>query len=134
MKTLIQITTVCFFLVQTIGYGQTEGSATTGTNEETVLKNSNTETEIDIEKFQSFIGTYLLIEADFTLEIVSENSLMYVVSPFSKDILIQKNETTLREPTRGVDLERIVDNDNDLKFTQNGYETVIIRVEATTEK
>lgn len=134
MKTLIQITTVCFFLVQTIGYGQTEGAATTGTNEETVLKNSNTETEIDIEKFQSFIGTYLLIEADFTLEIVLENSLMYVVSPFSKDILIQKNETTLREPTRGVDLERIVDNDNDLKFTQNGYETVIIRVDATTEK
>lgn len=134
MKTLIQITSVCFFLIQTIGYCQTEGAATTGTNEETVLKNSNTETEIDIEKFQSFIGTYLLIEADFTLEIVSENSLMYVVSPFSKDILIQKNETTLREPTRGVDLERIVDNDNDLKFTQNGYETVIIRVDATTEK
>ena len=59
---------------------------------------------------------------------------MYIISPFSKDILIASNETTLHELTRGVDLELIAGNSNDLKFTQNGYETVIKRVKPRTEE
>jgi len=68
------------------------------------------------------------VEADFELEIVQDGNKMYIISPFSKDPLIQKNETTLREPIRGVDLELIEGDTSALKYTQNGYETLIKRV------
>ena len=76
----------------------------------------------------------MLEEGDFELEIVQEDNKMYIISPFSKDILIPKNETTLTELTRGVDLELIKDNKDALKFTQNGYVTTIKRVKPKTEK
>ncbi len=134
MKKLIQITTVLFLCVQTIGFSQTENTASISNTQETMLKKENTNTEINTKDFESFIGIYLLEEGGFTLEIIAENNKMYIVSPFSKDPLISKNETTLREPTRGVDLELIKDNKDALKFTQNGYETTIKRVKSTTEK
>jgi hypothetical protein len=121
MKNLIKIATALILLVHTIGYSQEERTST-------ITKKQDAKTSIDTEKFKSFVGIYLLEEADFELEIVQEDTAMYIVSPFSKDLLVQKNETTLREPTRGVDLERIEADETGLKFTQNGYETVIKRV------
>jgi hypothetical protein len=134
MKKLIQMTTILFLFVQTIGFSQTENTTSVSNTQDTMLKKENTNTEINTKEFKSFIGIYLLEEGDFTLEIIAEDNKMYIVSPFSKDILISKNETTLREPTRGVDLELIEDDKNALKFTQNGYETTIKRVKSTTEK
>lgn len=121
MKNLIKIATALILLVHTIGYSQEVRTSN-------IAKKQDAKTSIDTEKFKSFVGTYLLEEADFELEIVQEDTAMYIVSPFSKDLLVQKNETTLREPTRGVDLERIEADETGLKFTQNGYETVIKRV------
>ncbi|MEP0266315.1 hypothetical protein [Dokdonia sp.] len=127
MKNVFQITTVLFLLVQTIGYSQTESTTSTPTKQDTVLQKESSKTETDTKKF---IGTYLLEEANFTLEILAENDKMYIVTSFSKDLLVIKNETTLREPTRGVDLELIKDDKNALKYTQNGYVTTIKRVKS----
>lgn len=121
MKNVIQLTTAILLLVQTIGYSQTK-------NSETISKEQNTETVKDTTKLSSFIGTYLLEEADFILEIRQENDKMYIITDFSKDLLTLKNETTLHESTRGVDLELIKDNKDALIFFQNGYETIIKRV------
>jgi hypothetical protein len=74
------------------------------------------------------------VEADFVLEILAEDNQLYIKTDFSKDILISINKTTLRELTRGVDLELIEGDSNALKFTQNGYETTIKRVNPVTEK
>jgi len=134
MKKLFQITTALFLLVQTIGYSQTENTESVSNKQDTMLKKENTNTEINTKELKKFIGKYFLEEADFTLEIIVENNKVYIVTPFSKDILIFKNETTLRESTRGVDLELIGDNKNALKFTQNDYETIIKRVKSTTKK
>ena len=120
------MTTVLFLLVQTIGYSQTKDTETTS-------KEQDTKIEIDTTILKSFVGKYLLVEADFELEIVQENDKMFIISPYSKDILIQTNETTLHEPTRGVDLELIKDNKTALKFTQNGYETIIEKVDSKTK-
>jgi hypothetical protein len=133
MKNLIQIATVLFLLIQTIGFSQTKSTVTKAIEKETILKKDIKKNEIDTKNFEDFIGKYELVEADFELEIVEEGGEMYIISPFSKDILIQKNETTLTEPTRGVDLERILDNNNALKFAQNGYETTIKRVALATQ-
>lgn len=133
MKNLIQIATVLLLLVQTIGYSQTQNTESTSNKQDTVLKKENTKTKIDTEKFKGFIGKYFLEEADFNLEIIEEDNKMYIVSPFSKDILISKNGTSLYEATRGVDLELIKDNKDALKFTQNGYETTIKRVASGTK-
>lgn len=123
MKTLFKITTVLFLCVQSMAFSQTKDLETTSEKQEEVIQTDNT-------TLQKFIGKYYLAEADFELEIVNENDKMYIISPFSKDVLIQKNETTLRESSRGVDLELIADNANALKFTQNGYETVIKKVKS----
>lgn len=120
MKHVFQLVTVVLLFVQTIGFSQTEPTTTTSTQE--------TNTTIETEKFKDAIGSFLLEEGNFELEIVQEKDKMYIVTEFSRDILVQKNETTLREPTRGVDLELIADNKNALKFSQNGYETLIKRV------
>lgn len=132
MKNLIQITTVLFLFVQTISYSQTEKTKSTSNKQGIALKKESTKTETD--KLKDFIGTYFLEEGNFELEIVEEDNKMYIISPFSKDLLIPKNETTLHELIRGVDLELITDNKNALKFTQNGYETTIKRVKSKTEK
>lgn len=125
MKNLIQITTALIFLIQTMGYSQTNDAATISKEQDTVLEKADTKAEMDSKQF---IGKYFLAEADLELEIVEEDNKMYLVSSFSKDILIPTNETTLRELTRGVDLELIKDDRNALKFTQNGYETTMKRV------
>lgn len=130
MKNLIQITTVLFLFAQTIGFSQTTKTDATSSKQDTILKKEVVKTASDTLQLQSFIGKYLLEEADFTLEIIEENSQMYIVSPFSKDLLILKNETTLHEPTRGVDLELIKNDKDALKFTQNGYVTTIKRVKS----
>ncbi len=127
MKNLIQITAVLFLLVQSIGFSQEKKTEITSEKE-------IAETQVDTNQLKNFVGKYLLVEADFELEIVQENDKMYIISPFSKDILIQKNETTLQEPIRGVDLELIKDNNDALKFTQNGYETIIERVDSKTKE
>jgi len=126
MKNLIQITTVLFLCIQTTGISQTKDLVPPSKKQEVTI-------QIDISNLKKFIGTYFLEEADFELEITMENNKMYIVSPFSKDILIAKNETVLREPTRGVDLELIKDDKNALKFSQNGYETIIKRVKSKTK-
>lgn len=119
MKNVFQLVTVLLLFVQTIGLSQTEPTTTSI---------QETKTTIETEKFKDAIGSFLLEEGNFELEIVQEDDKMYIVTEFSRDILVQKNETTLREPTRGVDLELIADNKNALKFSQNGYETFIKRV------
>lgn len=121
MKNLIQLATVFFLLVQITGFSQTKST-------ESITKKQNAKAIISSKNLKKFVGEYLLEEASFTLEIVQEKGKMYIITEFSKDLLIQKNKTTLREPTRGVDLELIKDNKNALKFTQNGYETVITKV------
>ena len=123
MKNLIQFTVVLFLLAQTIGYSQTKDT-------ETIPEKQIAKIEIDTANLKYFVGTYLLVEAGFELEIVKEDDAMFIITEFSKDKLIQRNDTTLNEPTRGVDLELIADNRNALKFTQNGYETIIKRVDS----
>lgn len=134
MKNLIQITTVLLLLVQTIGYGQTGKTVTSSKKQDTSIKIQDTKAEIGMQGFENFLGEYLLEEANFILEIIQEDNKLYIVTEFSKDILIPKNDTTLHEITRGVDLELIKDTKNALKFSQNGYVTTIKRVAATTEK
>jgi len=119
MKNVIQLATVLFLLIHTIGYSQITS----------VTDQQETKTSIETEKFKDAIGSFIMEEANFELQIVQEDNQMYVITEFSKDILTQKNDTTLREPTRGVDLELIADNKNALKFSQNGYETLIKRIE-----
>lgn len=121
MKNLIKITTVFLLIAQTISYGQTQ-------NQDTISKSDNVKTEISSLELEKFIGVYLLEEANFQLEIIEEGDKMYIVTEFSKDVLVQKNKTTLSEPTRGVDLELIKGNDNGLKFSQNGYEAIIVKL------
>ena len=126
MKNLIQLATVLLLLANTIGYGQAKSTNTDSKKQESEIK-------IDAKKLKKFVGTYFLAEGDFNLEIVMEKDKMYIVSPFSKDLLVHKDENTLRESTRGVDLALIKDDKDALKFTQNGYETVIKRVKPKTK-
>ena len=129
MKNLIQFATVLFLLVQTIGYSQEK-------NTENIVKKQEVSStiKIDAKKLKKFVGKYYLSEGDFVLEIVMEKDQMYIISPFSKDLLTHKDGSTLREPTRGVDLQLIENNKDALKFTQNGYETTIERVKPKTGK
>jgi hypothetical protein len=133
MIKLIQIATALVLFIQTIGYGQTEQAAVTIENDQTTATEKSETPKIDAETAEIFVGTYYLSEADFRLEIVLEENEFYIISPFSKDPLFQKNETTLRELTRGVDLEIMEDTRNALKYTQNGYETTIKRVATSSQ-
>jgi hypothetical protein len=128
MKNLIQFTTALFLLVQTIGYSQTKNTKTISEKQDNTLKKQNKETKISNKNLKKFIGKYILEEANFTVEIVQEKDKMYIITEFSKDLLTLKNETTLQELTRGVDLELIKNNKDALKFGQNGYEAIIKRV------
>lgn len=128
MKNLISFTSALFILFQTLVFCQTE-------KENTLPKLQETEQateKIETEKFRNFIGKFLLEEGNLELEVVQEGDYMYIISPFSKDPLIQKNDSTLREPGRGVDLSSIAGNDG-LQFNQNGYETILKRVAPTPE-
>lgn len=134
MKTLKQITLFALLLVQTIGFSQTKSTETSTKKVETVQKNEKKTTKVDTKNLKKFIGTYNLVEANFTLDIVQEKGKMYIITEFSKDELLLKNETTLHEFTRGVDLQLIEGNTDALKFTQNGYETTIERVKPKAKK
>ena len=123
MKNLIQITTVLFLLIQTIGYSQTKKTDTISNKQDTNLKQ-----EIDTEKFKAFIGSYFLEEANETLSIIQEKGKLYLADTATKNLLTKKNDTTLYEEKYGVFLELIKSDKNGLKFTQNGYETTIKRV------
>lgn len=134
MKYLIPFTTALFLFIQTIGFSQAENMEITSEKQDIYLKESNVIADVDTRSFKSFIGKYYLAEADLELEIIQENSELYLVSQFSKDMLSQKNETTVHEATRGIDLEYIKNDNNALKYTQNGYETTIKRLYSKTEK
>ncbi|MFK8060769.1 MAG: hypothetical protein AB8B78_11850 [Polaribacter sp.] len=134
MKTLKHITIIAILLVQTIGFSQTKSKENASKKEKKVLKKQTEVTKVDTKNLKKFIGTYNLVEANFTLDIVQEKGKMYIVTEFSKDELLLKDETTLTEFTRGVDLQLIEGNTNALKFTQNGYETTIERVKPKTKK
>ncbi|MEL6811119.1 MAG: hypothetical protein AAFP76_07280 [Bacteroidota bacterium] len=121
MKTLQHFIVWIALLACSAALSQSETSETSS--------NPDTKTEISDENLALFVGTYFLAEGDFELKIVrEENDAMFIVSPFSKDPLTVKNETTLHEPTRGVDLELIENDSTALIFTQNGYLTKIKRV------
>ena len=130
MKTLQQITLFTLLLVQTIGFSQTKSTETAETSEQ----NKKEITKIDTKNLAKFIGTYNLSEANFTLDIVQEEGKMYIITEFSKDQLLLKDENTLTEFTRGVDLQLIEGNKDALKFMQNGFETIIDRVKPKTKK
>ena len=84
---------------------------------------------IDIETFRDFIGTYYLEEAKLVLEIIEEGNKLYLLAEAQgvKSELIQKNKSTLFDTTVGATLERLEDSDAGLKFSQNGFETLIKR-------
>jgi hypothetical protein len=134
MKTLKQITLFALLLVQTIGFSQTKSTETQTKKVETVQKNEKETIKVDTKNLKKFIGTYNLVEANFTLDIVQEKGKMYIITEFSKDQLLLKDENTLTEFTRGVDLQLIEGNTDALKFTQNGYETTIERVKPKAKK
>lgn len=126
MKALIKITTVLILLVQTMSFAQTKDAEITSETKET-------ESQIDTKNLKKFVGKYIMEEANFELEIVQEEGKMYIITVFSKDPLVLKNETTITEPSRGVDLELITDNKNGLKYSQNGYETILKRITPKTK-
>jgi len=84
---------------------------------------------LDVSQFRDFIGTYHLEEAKLVLEIIEEDNKLYLLAEAQgvKSELIQKNVTTLFDTTVGATLERLEDSDDGLKFSQNGYETIIKR-------
>jgi len=83
MKNLFKMTTVLFLFIQTMGWSQTETKTITSVQE--------TNTTVETEKFKDAIGSFLLEEAGFELKIVQEDDKMYIITEFSKDILVQKN-------------------------------------------
>lgn len=128
MKTLQKITLFTFLLVQTVVFSQTQKNETN--NEKNKKELNEKETKIDASKLTKFVGKYDLSEGNITLEIVQEKDKMYIISPWSKDLLKVEDENTLLEPTRGVYLKSIKDNENALNYFQNGYETTIKRIKS----
>lgn len=63
------------------------------------------------------------------MEIIEEDNKRYLLAEAQgvKSELIQKNETTLFDTTVGATLERLEDSNEGLKFSQNGFETLIKR-------
>ncbi|MDC1161979.1 serine hydrolase [Tenacibaculum sp.] len=91
------------------------------------ITNFNT---LNISKFKSFTGSFLLKEANLTLDIITENNKMYLLSKAQgvKSQLVQKNETTLYDTTVGATLQKIEGDENSLQFSQNGFKTTIKRI------
>ncbi|MEP0213453.1 MAG: hypothetical protein ABJD66_09590, partial [Cellulophaga sp.] len=86
--------------------------------------------KIDLKKFKKYTGTYLLKEANLTLNIIQENNKMYLVVDAQKvkSELIQKNDKALYDTTVGVILTQIEGDSNSLEFNQNGFKTVISKI------
>lgn len=86
---------------------------------------------INMDKYKNYIGKYLLKEANLTLEIVAENNKLFMVVEVQgvKSELVKKDEITLFDTTVGVTLQIIEDDKKVLKFNQNGFETMIKRIE-----
>jgi CubicO group peptidase (beta-lactamase class C family) len=85
---------------------------------------------VNLKEFKKYTGNYLLKEANLELEIISENSKMYIVVAAQgiKSELTQKDKNSLSDKIVGVVLSKIDGNPNGLKFNQNGFETTINRV------
>lgn len=85
---------------------------------------------LDIETFKKYTGTYLLKEANLTLEIIQENTKLFLVveSQGIKSEFTQKNENTLYDTVVGTTLEIIDGDNNALTFSQNGFTTTINKV------
>ncbi|MEL0642918.1 serine hydrolase domain-containing protein [Olleya sp. Ti.3.14] len=85
---------------------------------------------VNIEKFKKYTGRYLLKEANLTLEIIEENTKLYLVVEAQgvKSELTQKNETTLYDTVVGATLEIIDCNEKALTFSQNGFTTTINKI------
>lgn len=83
-----------------------------------------------IDDFKSYLGTYLLAEANLELEVVLEGDTMYLVVPSqeAKSELTQKNSTTLIDKSVGATLTIIEGTTDRLKFEQNGFSTEIVKV------
>lgn len=86
--------------------------------------------EVDIDNFKEHIGTYFLKEANLILKIAIENTKMFLISEDQsiKSELTQKDENTLIEATTGVSLTKVKGNTNSLSFNQNGFTTIIKRI------
>ena len=96
------------------------------------LSNENIEKfkTVNIENFKKYTGKYLLKEANLTLEIIEENTKLYLVVEAQgvKSELTQKNETTLYDTVVGATLEIIDGNEKALTFSQNGFTTTINKI------
>ncbi|QTD39086.1 hypothetical protein JL193_07515 [Polaribacter batillariae] len=128
MNTLQQLTILALLFLQTSAFSQTKNAETVAIKKETVQKKKTETTKVESPNFKKFIGKYKMVEANFILDIVEEKGKMYIITEFSKDPLLPKNKNTLSEPKRGVDFQWIEGNKNGLKYSQNGYETILERV------
>jgi len=89
---------------------------------------------VDIDLFKAYTGSYLLKEANLTLEIVIEETKMYLIVEAQgvKSELTQKSDTSLYDTVVGVILSKVDDDPNVLTFNQNGFVTTIARVDSNT--
>ncbi|MFD0798420.1 serine hydrolase domain-containing protein [Maribacter chungangensis] len=96
------------------------------TNGETIEQFS----EVNIENFKSYAGTYLLAEANLEFVIKLDGDSMYLLVPAqdAKSELTQKNETTLMDTSVGATFSIIEGSTDRLKFKQNGFSTEIVKV------
>ncbi len=87
------------------------------------------------EKFKSYAGKYLIKEANLVLEVVVEGNKIFMVSEAQgvKSQLFQKDKNIFFGADVGASLTLIADNKKALTFRQNGFETIINRIEKDTE-
>jgi CubicO group peptidase (beta-lactamase class C family) len=87
------------------------------------------------KKFKSYAGKYLIKKANLILEVVVEGDKIFIASEAQgfKNPLFQKDENTFFDPQLGVSLTLIADNNKALTFNQNGFETIINRIEKDTD-
>lgn len=85
---------------------------------------------LDIDTFKTYIGTYLINEANLKLTVALEDSKMYLVSEEQglKSELTQKSDISLYDTKYGVTLTLIEDNNTSLTFNQNGFTTTIHKI------
>ena len=133
MKHVVKISIAMILLIQSMAFSQTSEPVTASKANDAITNVESTEKEIVTNSYKAFLGSYYLSEASITLTIIEEKGNYYLTSPGSKDVLFPTNETTLTEIKRGVNLELIEGDSDGLKFTQNGYETVIKRVKPETQ-
>ncbi len=87
---------------------------------------------ISAKNMKRFAGKYLLKEANLTFEIIKEGNKLFlsVEAQGIKSLLTQTNETTLTDSTVGATIEYLEGEEDLLKFSQNGYETKLHRINA----